>query len=83
MIRFHVEHLTRYRYQHDVGLNHGEARLLPRDTPDQIRAEIARLCRKLGRGGGFIIGPTKPIMPDVPTENAVACVEAILGQAKG
>ncbi len=35
MIRFHVEHLTRYRYQHDVGLNHGEARLLPRDTPSQ------------------------------------------------
>jgi transglutaminase-like putative cysteine protease len=35
MTRFRIEHLTRYRYQHDVGLNHGEARLLPRDTPSQ------------------------------------------------
>ena len=59
----------------------GTQELLPRGTPEQIRAEIARLCREVGRGGGFILSPTKPIMPDVPTENAVACVEAILEQA--
>ncbi|OGV83566.1 MAG: hypothetical protein A3K19_19745 [Lentisphaerae bacterium RIFOXYB12_FULL_65_16] len=61
----------------------GCQQLLPRATPDQIRAEIARLCRELGQDGGFIIGPTKPIMRDVPTANAVACVEAILEQPKG
>ena len=59
----------------------GCQQLLPRGTPDQIGAEIARLCRELGQDGGFILGPTKPIMRDVPTANAVACVEAILGQA--
>ena len=59
----------------------GTQGLLPRGTPEQIRAEVSRLCEEIGRGGGFIISPTKPIMPDVPTENAVACVEAILGQA--
>ncbi len=59
----------------------GTQELLPRGTPEGIRAEIERLCDEIGRGGGFILSPTKPIMPDVPTENAVACVEAILEQA--
>lgn len=59
----------------------GTQNLLPRGTPGEIRAEIRRLCAEVGRGGGFIISPTKPIMPDVPTENAVACVEEILAQA--
>jgi len=59
----------------------GTQELLPRATPEEIRAEVRRLCSEVGRGGGFIISPTKPIMPDVPTENAVACVEAILEQA--
>ncbi len=60
----------------------GTQKLLPRGTPEQIRSEIERLCAEIGSGGGFIISPTKPIMPDVPTENAVACVEAILAQAE-
>ncbi len=59
----------------------GTQELLPRGTPESIRAEIKRLCSEIGRGGGFILQPTKPIMPDVPTANAVACVEAILEQA--
>lgn len=56
----------------------GTQGLLPHGTPDGIRAEIRRLKRQLGRDGGFILSPTKPILPDVPTENAAACVEAIL-----
>ncbi len=35
MTRFHIEHLTRYRYAQSVALNYGEARMLPRDTPGQ------------------------------------------------
>jgi transglutaminase-like putative cysteine protease len=35
MTRFQIEHLTRYRYGHQVGLNYAEARLLPRDTASQ------------------------------------------------
>lgn len=52
--------------------------LLPFGSPEQIREEIRRLKEEVGNGGGFIISPTKPILPDVPTENAVACIEAIL-----
>ncbi|MBD3292486.1 MAG: hypothetical protein GF393_06150, partial [Armatimonadia bacterium] len=59
----------------------GTQELLPMATPERIREEVERLCTEIGAGGGFIISPTKPIMPDVPTANAVACVEAILEQA--
>ena len=56
----------------------GTQGLLPRGTPEGIRTEIRRLKQEIGQGGGFIVSPTKPILPDVPTENAVACVETIL-----
>lgn len=35
MPRFRIEHVNRYRYGQGAGLNFGEARLLPRDTPGQ------------------------------------------------
>lgn len=35
MTRFRVKHFNRYRYAHRIGLNYGEARLLPRDAPGQ------------------------------------------------
>ena len=35
MPRFRIHHVNRYRYAQDIGLNYGEARLLPRDTPGQ------------------------------------------------
>lgn len=56
----------------------GTQELLPFGTPERIRREIGRLKAEIGRDGGFILSPTKPILPDVPTENAVACVEAVL-----
>jgi len=56
----------------------GTQALLPHGTPEGIRTEVRRLKVELGKRGGFIISPTKPILPDVPTENAAACVEAIL-----
>jgi len=56
----------------------GTQGLLPRGTPEGIREEVRRLKREIGKEGGFILSPTKPILPDVPTENAVACVEAVL-----
>ena len=47
-------------------------------TPDQVRAETKRLIRELGKGGGYVFGPSKPITKNfVPLENAVACLEAL------
>jgi uroporphyrinogen decarboxylase len=61
----------------------GTQRLLPFGTPGEIRHEVARLRRELGRGGGYILAPAKPLMLEVPTENAVAVVEAFTGAPSG
>jgi hypothetical protein len=52
--------------------------LIPFGTPDEIRAEIGPLRREMGSGGGYILAPAKPLMPEVPLENAVAVVEAFV-----
>jgi len=59
----------------------GTQRLLPYGTPREIRDEVNRLCRRMGAGGGYILAPAKPVMPEVPTENAVALLEAVLAEA--
>jgi uroporphyrinogen decarboxylase len=59
----------------------GTQQLLPHGNPDTIRAEIRKLRKELGRGGGYILAPAKPIMQDIPTENAAAVVEEFLAPA--
>jgi len=56
----------------------GTQRLLPRGTPSEIRGEVRRLARELGRAGGYVFTTAKPIRPDVPTENVVALLETLL-----
>lgn len=53
----------------------GTQRLLPLGTPGEIRQEVRRLKQELGKGGGYILTSAKPIMHDVPVENAVALLE--------
>jgi len=59
----------------------GSQSTIPFGTPDEIRAEVTKLCRQMGRGGGYILAPAKPLQPETPTENAAAVVEAFLQQA--
>lgn len=59
----------------------GSQRLLPFGTPDEIRAEVRKLCREMGRGGGYILGLAKSFQPETPTLNAVAAIEEFLAQA--
>jgi uroporphyrinogen decarboxylase len=58
----------------------GSQRLIPFGTPDEIRREIRRLCPEMGRGGGYILAPAKPLQPETSTQNAVAIVEAFTNQ---
>ena len=51
---------------------------IPFAKPAQIRQEVRRLRREMGRGGGFDLAPAKPLRPETPTENAVAVVEEFL-----
>jgi uroporphyrinogen decarboxylase len=57
----------------------GSQSILPRGTPEEIRAEVGRLRCEMGKGGGFILAPAKPLQPETPTANAVALVEALIG----
>ena len=52
---------------------------IPFGTPAEIRQEIRRLRSEMGKGGGYILAPAKPLRPETPTENAVAVVEEFLG----
>ena len=54
----------------------GTQQMIPFGTPQAIRAEVQRLRDELGAGGGYILAPAKPLLPEVPTENAAAVVEA-------
>ncbi len=58
----------------------GSQSTIPFGTPAEIRREVARLCREMGRGGGYILAPAKPLQPETPTANAVALVEAFMHQ---
>jgi uroporphyrinogen decarboxylase len=57
----------------------GSQSTIPFASPAEIRKEIRRLRREMGKGGGFILAPAKPLRPETPTENAVAIVEEFLG----
>ncbi len=58
----------------------GSQSTIPFGTPEEIHATVARLCTELGKGGGYILAPAKPLMPETPTENAVAVIESFTQQ---
>lgn len=53
---------------------------LPFGTPKQVRDETRRCLEEMGRGGGYVAAPAKPILPGVPLENAVALLETLRNQ---
>jgi uroporphyrinogen decarboxylase len=58
----------------------GSQSVLPFGTPEEVAAETRRLLSDLGKGGGYVIGPAKGLMPDVSTENAVALIDTVWSQ---
>jgi uroporphyrinogen decarboxylase len=53
---------------------------LPYGTPQQVRDEVRRCIAVLGKSGGYVLAPAKPILPGVPIENAAALIDAIVKQ---
>lgn len=49
--------------------------LLVSATPDEVRAEVRRLKRVMGEGGGFILEPGITIQVDVPSNNLIAMID--------
>ena len=58
----------------------GTQHTIPFSTPSEIREEIRSLRSEMGKGGGYILAPAKPLRSETPTENAVAVIEEFLAQ---
>ncbi len=54
----------------------GSQRIIPFGTPAEIRAETARLCGEMSRGGGYILSTAKALQPETPLANALAVLES-------
>ena len=50
-------------------------RTMPYGTPDEVRTEIRKLKRILGKDGGYILAPSHELQGDVPLENMLAFIE--------
>lgn len=51
--------------------------LLAFKSPEEIRELPLRTIDILGKGGGYICGPSQEIMDNVPEKNVIALAEAI------
>lgn len=51
--------------------------LLPFGTPEDVRKEVRKLVKEMGRGGGYILEPGITIQADVPLENLVAMIDEV------
>lgn len=51
-------------------------RTMPFGSPADVRAEVRRRIREVGRGGGLILSPAHVLGPETPWENIVAFFEA-------
>jgi len=43
-------------------------------SASEIKSEVKKLCKEMGKEGGYILAPAKPIEPGTPTENAIALI---------
>ncbi|MDK1032080.1 MAG: uroporphyrinogen decarboxylase family protein [Planctomycetia bacterium] len=61
----------------DLTLNGGVRTqdLMPYGTPQEVREEVRRLKREMGKGGGYILEPGIILQADVPLENMVALID--------
>lgn len=53
-------------------------RILPSGTPQEVRDEVKRVIEILGEGGGYMVASVHTIMNEVPPENILAMVDAVL-----
>ena len=52
--------------------------ILPSGTPQEVRDEVKRVIGILGEGGGYMVASVHTIMNEVPPENILAMVDAVL-----
>jgi uroporphyrinogen decarboxylase len=80
----HVE-----RLKHDFGGRlsfHGGVdivSLLPRGTPEEVRAGVRSTVEALGKGGGYVLCSSHHLQPDTPVENIRAMYDLTLRRPVG
>ncbi len=55
-------------------------RTLPYGTVDQVKAEVRKLIRRVGKSGGYIAAPAHDIPKDAKPENVAAMLEVLRAQ---
>lgn len=53
-------------------------RILPYGTPEEVRQEVRRVIETLTPGGGYMVASVHTIMDEVPPENILAMVDAVV-----
>ena len=53
---------------------------LPFGSPEDVKNEVQECIEHMGKGGGYVMAPAKPILKGVPLENAVALIDSIVLQ---
>jgi len=53
-------------------------KVLPHGTPEEVNQEVKRVINILGRGGGYMVATVHTVMNEVPAENVLAMVDAVL-----
>ncbi len=56
--------------------------ILPHGTPEEVEAEVKRVVEILAPGGGFMVASVHTIMHEVPPENILAMVDAVVKYGK-
>lgn len=54
--------------------------VLPRIAPGEVKAHVREMISRVGKDGGYLIGPTHAIPRDVPPETIVALIDAVQHQ---
>lgn len=55
--------------------------ILPFGKPEQVRSEIKKLVKTLGKNGGLILSPTHNVQLDTPMENFRVMVDTIINSS--
>ncbi|MCK5878254.1 MAG: hypothetical protein KAH24_00635 [Holophagae bacterium] len=59
-------------FQGGIDIQH----ILPTGSTDDVRRHVKETARVLGDGGGYIFGTAHNILPDTPTDNIMALIDA-------
>ena len=73
--RLHDAYFGRLSFHGGVSTQH----LLPYGTPEEVRAEVARMV-EMARRGGLIVAPAHALPGDVPAENMLAMLDVVMNQ---